>query len=124
MFLRRIALCIVLVLLCTGQASAATTGSNTWTSGGPYGGHVSDLAIDPMTPATIYAATSDSGLFESTNGGGNWIPMNITGLSNLSISVLKIDPSVYGLIYAGTGGGVYAFQQVQDKHFYLPAVKR
>ena len=32
---------------------------------------VGALAIDPMTPATLYAGTRD-GVFKSTNGGVNW----------------------------------------------------
>ena len=30
------------------------------------------LAIDPMTPATLYAGTYGGGVFKSTNGGGDW----------------------------------------------------
>ena len=37
------------------------------------------LAIDPATPATLYAGTG-GGVFKSTNGGGEWGAVN-TGLT-------------------------------------------
>ena len=37
------------------------------------------LAIDPTTPATLYAGTY-GGVFKSTNGGGDWSAVN-TGLT-------------------------------------------
>ena len=37
--------------------------------------YVRGLAIDPVTPATLYAATED-GVFKSTNGGGTWNKVN------------------------------------------------
>ena len=38
------------------------------------------LAIDPATPATLYAGTG-GGVFKSTDGGGNWGTVN-TGLTD------------------------------------------
>ena len=41
------------------------------------------LAIDPQTPATVYAVTefgahaTKSGVFKSTNGGGSWRGVNV-----------------------------------------------
>jgi len=42
--------------------------------GGPPGGVVSALAIDPSTPATLYAGTEGSGVFKSTDGSASWQP--------------------------------------------------
>src|SRR2546422_5588025 len=36
----------------------------------------STLAIDPETPATLYAGTFTGGVFKSTNGGGRWSAVN------------------------------------------------
>ncbi len=52
---------------------------------------VTALAIDPQTPATLYAGTDGSGLFKSTNAGGGWSAIN-TGLTDSSVRVLAIDP--------------------------------
>ena len=32
--------------------------------------HVTALAVDPVTPSTVYASTNFGGVFKSTNGGG------------------------------------------------------
>ena len=59
---------------------------------------------------TLYAGiygTYDSGVFKSTNGGGNWSPVN-TGLTNTYVYDLAIDPAMPTTLYAGTwGGGVF-----------------
>jgi hypothetical protein len=39
-------------------AYANGTSVGVWTTGGPYGGNIQALAIDPTTPATLYAGTS------------------------------------------------------------------
>jgi len=65
------------------------------------------LAIDPTTPATLYAGT-EGGVFKSTDGGGNWSAVN-TGLPlYTSFYTLAIDPTTPATLYAGTsGGGVF-----------------
>ena len=69
--------------------------------------NVGALAIDPMTPATLYAGTGNDGAFKSTNGGGNWSAVN-TGLTNTEVHALAIDPMMPATLYAGTkGGGVF-----------------
>nr|MBP9825136.1 hypothetical protein [Thermoanaerobaculia bacterium] len=37
---------------------AAHAGTGVWTSQGPYGATVHSLAIDPVTPSSLYAGTS------------------------------------------------------------------
>src|SRR5437879_12479954 len=83
-------------------------GINSWTSNGPDGGQIVALAIDPVTPATLYAGTDRSGVFKSTDGGESWSAVN-TGLPNpKQVSVLAIDPQTSATLYAGTyGGGVF-----------------
>ena len=45
-------------------------------------GGVNALAIDPHTPATLYAVTECAGVLKSTDGGDTWIVAN-TGLPNM-----------------------------------------
>jgi photosystem II stability/assembly factor-like uncharacterized protein len=46
-------------------------------------------------------------VFKSTNGGANWSAVN-TGLTNLYVNALAIDPTNPNTLYAGTnGGGVF-----------------
>ena len=65
---------------------------------------VSALALDPTTPTTLYAGTSD-GVFKTTDGGTSWSPVN-TGLAVLSTTVraLALDPTTPTTLYAGRAG--------------------
>jgi uncharacterized repeat protein (TIGR01451 family) len=84
----------------------AFAGTGVWTSGGPYGGVVPALAIDPSTPSTLYAGT-DEGVYKSTDSGDTWAPANV-GLSNEHVSSLAIDPRNPSTLYAAVySGGVF-----------------
>ena len=52
------------MLVATAGLNRVHAGIDTWTSNGPYGGTVTVLAIDPLTPANLYAA-GFSGVFKS-----------------------------------------------------------
>jgi len=61
--LQPLSLLVLLVLLSTSHLSISQAGSssarvNVWTSHGPEGGEINALAIDPLTPATLYAGTA------------------------------------------------------------------
>src|SRR5438094_4379086 len=101
---RFISLGVLLGALLVTGSRAAEGGINSWTSNGPNGVPIRALAIDPVTPATLYAGT-DAGLFKSTNGGGSWSAVN-TGLNQIA-SVLAVDPQTPTTLYAGTAGGVF-----------------
>ena len=62
---RLAAMAWVAVLVAVGSAGVAAAGANRWTTHGPEGGRVNALALDPGTPATVYAGT-DGGVFTST----------------------------------------------------------
>jgi len=62
------------------------------------------LAIDRVTPTTLYAGTNADGVFKSTDGGGSWTTIN-NGLTNARVQALAIDPANPTTLYAGTGGG-------------------
>ena len=64
------------------------------------GASVYALAIDPSTPATLYAGSFE-GLLKSTSRGDGW---SNTGVTDLGVGALAIDPS--GTVYVGTSGGV------------------
>src|SRR6185436_9728998 len=66
------------------------------------------LAIDPVTPSTIYAG-ANGGLFKSVNGGGNWSSIT-NGLTSTFISTIAIDPVTPSTVYVGASsfsGGVF-----------------
>jgi hypothetical protein len=85
-------------VLWVAGAHTAWAGISTWTSLGPEGARVGALAIDPITPTTLYAGTSD-GVFKSTNSGGTW---NSIGPTNAIVIALAIDPTASSTLYAGT----------------------
>src|SRR5678816_3441776 len=64
---------------------------------------INGLAIDPNTPATLYAAT-DRGLSKSTNSGVNWTALNFGLGFNArasGVSVDKTNSDVYAATIAG-----------------------
>ena len=64
------------------------------------------LAIDPVTPTTLYAGTFSGCVFKSTDGGGVWSPMS-NGLVVATAYTLAIDPATPTTLYAGTWKGVF-----------------
>ena len=105
--LRFVSLGVLLGALLVTSRMTAEGGINSWTSNGPEGGWIVALAIDPVTPATLYAGTYLGGVFKSTDGGGSWSAVNI-GLPNDSyLSALAVDPQTPTTLYAGTAHGVF-----------------
>src|SRR5215467_9863980 len=104
---QRMALLLVVVLCCVGSTETVSAGVNVWTGIGPAGAQVTSLAIDPTVPMILYAATSNGGVFKTTDGGGSWSSVNV-GLTNTNVSVMAIDPLTPTTLYAGTNGsGVF-----------------
>jgi hypothetical protein len=68
---------------------------------------VTALAIDPHLPFTLFAATSEWGVYKSINSGGNWVPVN-SGLADLHVLALALAPTIPPVLYAGTqSAGVF-----------------
>lgn len=72
---------------------------------------ITALAIDPQTPATIYAGLSSGGVYRSLNGGTNWMIAS-AGLGSIGslerrIRSLAIDPQTPSTLYAATQAGVF-----------------
>ncbi len=81
--------------------------ANGWFSHGLEGETIYSLAIDPVTPATLYAGVYGGGVFKTTDGGWTWNAAN-NGLTSVIIQSLAIDPKTPTTLYAGTSGsGVF-----------------
>ena len=68
-------------------------------------GRASVVAVNPASPSDIWLGTATGGVWHSTNGGVNWLPMSDNEAS-LSIGAIALDGcSSQGCatIYAGTG---------------------
>jgi photosystem II stability/assembly factor-like uncharacterized protein len=92
-------------------------------AGLPSNGYVTDLAIDPLSPSTLYASASNlsvsnagivlgpPAVFKSTDAGATWAALTAE-LSDAWVNTLAIDPLTASTVYAGTNRGVFAIQQV------------
>jgi uncharacterized protein (TIGR03437 family) len=67
-------------------------------------GRVTALVVDPRTATTAFAGTAEGGVWKTTDGGANWLPLTDMQPS-LAIGSLAIDPENPDTIYAGTGEG-------------------
>jgi photosystem II stability/assembly factor-like uncharacterized protein len=93
----------------SGYVLKSTDGSNTWSSHrvGQFPSNVFDinrvrtLAIDPLTPTTLYATLAGRGAFKSTNGGQSWSAI----LPSSSGVALAVDPQTPTTLYAGRSAG-------------------
>lgn len=87
-------LALVPALLLAFQAQAA------WRSEGPFLGAVVDVAIDPVNPDTIYAATAAGGVWRSDDGGKHW---TLPGdeLVSRPVEWVEVDPGKPSTIWAG-----------------------
>jgi hypothetical protein len=75
-----------------------------WSEAGPTNipGRITDLAIHPNYPNTIYAGAAAGGVFKSTDNGVSWAPIfDISGTP--SIGALAIHPTDPQILYVGTG---------------------
>ena len=96
-----------LALTATAMEATPIIESNVWINHGLEGETIYSLAIDPVTPAILYAGVYGGGVFKTTDGGWNWYSAN-AGLSSVVIMSLVIDPKTPTTLYAGTGNrGVF-----------------
>lgn len=77
---------------------------NGWEPAGPYniGGRITDLAINPANPATIYVGAASGGILKTTDNGATWNNI-FTEAPVISIGALALDPANDQVLYAGTG---------------------
>jgi len=82
-----------------------------WTPIGPYGGKITALAIDTVSPYIAYAGTRH-GVFKTTDGGANWklsgtgLPINYNECWECWVSSLAVDPANPQIVYAGIANGL------------------
>ncbi len=73
----------------------------TWQPAGLHA-YVTHLAV---TESALYAGTHNGGVYRSEDRGVTWRVAS-TGLTHFYVSALVVDPTVPGMMYAGTGDGV------------------
>jgi photosystem II stability/assembly factor-like uncharacterized protein len=77
-----------------------------WTACHSVDGYILDIVVDPRHYWRAYLATKGNGILISEDFCQSWQTKN-TGLGNLFVSTLVIDPNHPDTLYAGTDGGAY-----------------
>jgi len=80
-----------------------------WTS-------VWSIVIDPTNSQMIYAGDHSSGVYMSTDGGANWVPIK-EGLSNRAVTSMAISSDGKVLYAATEGEGVFRLGEVSEVIF-------
>jgi len=95
-----------------GGVSKSTSGGAAWTlATGGFNPNAQAVAVDPVTPSNLYAATF-GGVLKSVNSGVTWTAMT-NGLTSIYVQAVAVDPNTPSTIYAGThlfsgiAGGVF-----------------
>jgi photosystem II stability/assembly factor-like uncharacterized protein len=84
------------------EAITMTEGFNTWSTGGPYGGHIQELVMHPLDATRLYAVAMNVGIFLSTDAGESWeMILREDWLTHIAFDAQ--DPDV---LYAGGDGGL------------------
>ncbi|MDX6268978.1 MAG: hypothetical protein QOD28_201 [Acidobacteriota bacterium] len=80
----------------------------TWDDLGPgnVGGRSRSLLVDPTNPNIMYTAGVAGGIWKSTDGGANWLPLD-DFMANIAVTCLAFDPDNPNTIWAGTGEGFF-----------------
>ena len=88
----------------TGAQSVfrSTDGGSNWRALGRITGALV-VAIDPMSPSTVYAGTRH-GVRASRDGGENW---TAAGLADSQVYVLSVDPITPSTVYAAVADKLY-----------------
>jgi photosystem II stability/assembly factor-like uncharacterized protein len=86
----------------SGGVFKTIDGGETWQPAGLAGQWVLALAVDPMSPSTVYAGT-DQGVLYSADGALTWRPLRTGGAARYVLAI-ALDPVQPGVVYAGTEG--------------------
>lgn len=72
----------------------------------PATGETFRAAMEPVAPQTLYLGSNLRGVFKSIDGAESWSPAN-TGLTDLRVSAVAVDPQTPGTVFAATPGGLF-----------------
>ena len=86
----------------------STDGGESWNSAGLAGQNVTTLAVDPITPSTLYVATGDGNIYKSIDAGKSWtahavgFPSGGPGIpagQSIGVSAFLLDPAAPSTLY-------------------------
>ena len=98
----------------SGLVFKSTNAGSTWTQSAPLGNDsrsiIGGVAVDPVNPSNVYAATGFEGLgmgvFRSTNAGQSWT-LSKVGAQSSAITDFEISSANTNIIYACSWEGVF-----------------
>ncbi len=95
----------------------STDGGATWSVKlGP--GHCTDIALDPTNSSVVYCAFRNSGIWKSTNQGGNWTKLGnglpTDGFRRINFAMAPSNPAVIYAAFASTSGELYGMYKTTD----------
>ena len=108
---------VVLFLICTLWAAAGLEASSqdSWQPIGPFGGDARSLTADPSDFHRLFAGTSNSQIYFSSDGGRQWSRLSeLSSRTDLIVGHILVHPGDRNTMYAsayttndGDGGGVF-----------------
>lgn len=95
-----------------GGVRKSVDGGYHWTSTNLGGASVWSLAVDPVDPNTVYAASDTPGAINKTvDGGVTWTSITLPGVTFFN---LAYPPHDHTWLYAGTNQGLYTLSSSND----------
>ena len=88
------------------NAFTVTQGIGVWTTEGPYGGSLSDLAVKPADANNVFAAVAMAGVYHSHDGGGRWERTGLGG--STGFSRITYGAASTATLYACGGDGLWS----------------
>lgn len=71
-----------------------------WTTNGPYGGSVVNVAVDPVNPLVVYVAAQQTGVFGTQDGGQSWsLLLQDPGWMAAGTECLVTHPGLPGVVF-------------------------
>jgi photosystem II stability/assembly factor-like uncharacterized protein len=126
-------LCVALTAVLPSVAIAQTGPSNAWRSIGPWGGDARSFASVPGDPQHLYLGGIDNWVFESKDGGQNWVRKGRIGPGDdpgdLIVDSLLVDAGDKHTLFAGVHrsynaeGGLYRSSNGGVTWTVIPALK-
>lgn len=88
----------------------SSDGGVTWSMISSFSSTINDgilsIAVDSTNPNIVYVGGQNGGAYHTTDGGTTLTAIN-SGLTNMTVRMLVVDPKTPATIYAATGGGVF-----------------
>ena len=116
---RYFCLLAITVLLVSAYFAPTLADENEWSTGGPYGASIMDIALHPSDTLRMYIGTVALGIFQTTDGGEEWSRIE-TDTLEITQREIRIHPFGPDTMYAATARGVFKSTDAGQSWFRLP----